>query len=360
MNKLKYVYRDSQVNVKYSMKLNEHLNEVSLSNFSIAGINLFGFMKIVSTRHHTIEYEGLKSIPLHDWLKTPHSAHDFFFVVYQVVMACSSLQESHLSTREVLYHTEAVFYNTSTKGLQLLFCPIKERKDDNDPLQFIQDLAASYKCDTEEGQNSISRFYFWLQGQRGFVPEDIERTIDSIDPEIGNVLKHGAVTAGPAPKPAAEERGWAVQSSHREPSMPQPAASSRPQARVEPDAGATVVLADQEEPQESGATSLLWDNQEAVHYPSMERKSTGEKRDVDKKVFVIGKGRNADWMITDNPAVSHSHASIVTRGNSWYVEDLESTNHTYLNGRKLSPHQEFELNEGDEVKLGNEVFLFHV
>jgi len=48
--------------------------------------------------------------------------------------------------------------------------------------------------------------------------------------------------------------------------------------------------------------------------------------------------------------ISQFHARIFPRDGAWYVEDLGSTNGTYLNQRKLSGPSE--LHAGDRLRLG--------
>ena len=47
---------------------------------------------------------------------------------------------------------------------------------------------------------------------------------------------------------------------------------------------------------------------------------------------------------------SSEHAALTYRGRSWYVEDLGSTNGTYLNGRPIS--EVAPLGFGDELGIG--------
>lgn len=55
----------------------------------------------------------------------------------------------------------------------------------------------------------------------------------------------------------------------------------------------------------------------------------------------------------DDTYVSQFHARIFSRDGAWFVEDLGSTNGTYLNSRRLtSPSQ---LRAGDRLKLGKAV-----
>ena len=65
----------------------------------------------------------------------------------------------------------------------------------------------------------------------------------------------------------------------------------------------------------------------------------------------------ADVRIEDRFA-SAIHARIYSRGASYYVEDMSSTNGTFLNGGRL--HGEAELSDLDEIKIGDTEFRFEL
>ena len=53
----------------------------------------------------------------------------------------------------------------------------------------------------------------------------------------------------------------------------------------------------------------------------------------------------ADYLLSDNPAVSRMHAIIHNVDNTYYICDNYSTNATYLNGQKLEPGQKLFADE---------------
>jgi hypothetical protein len=57
--------------------------------------------------------------------------------------------------------------------------------------------------------------------------------------------------------------------------------------------------------------------------------------------------------------VSRQHVAIIKDGNLLQIEDLGSTNGTYLNGVRLVPHQPRMLRDGDELCLGHLVMRIH-
>lgn len=108
-------------------------------------------------------------------------------------------------------------------------------------------------------------------------------------------------------------------------------------------------------------TTLLTENQvsASAEYPELFRVLTGETISINKPVFRIGKERSyVDYFVTNNSAVSRSHADIITRGTGFFVVDLNSKNKTYINNKVLSAQTETPIHDGDLLRLGNEEFIF--
>jgi len=55
-------------------------------------------------------------------------------------------------------------------------------------------------------------------------------------------------------------------------------------------------------------------------------------------------------IVIDDPFASTEHAILTFRGRDWYVEDLESTNGTYVNGNRVDGVAP--LGFGDELQVG--------
>lgn len=71
----------------------------------------------------------------------------------------------------------------------------------------------------------------------------------------------------------------------------------------------------------------------------------------------IGRGADADVRIEDRFA-STIHCRVLSRGNSYYVEDMNSTNGTYLNGNQVTG--DAELHDLDELSIGDTTFRFEL
>ncbi len=89
-------------------------------------------------------------------------------------------------------------------------------------------------------------------------------------------------------------------------------------------------------------------------------RATGHDRgmiyDLDGEV-VLGRGDRAEIRLED-PFASSRHARIYEQGNIMVVEDLGSTNGTYLNEELLETARP--LHPGDRLRIGDSEFVFEV
>ena len=66
-------------------------------------------------------------------------------------------------------------------------------------------------------------------------------------------------------------------------------------------------------------------------------------------ITTLGRDVN-NAIVVDDEFVSAEHAVLTFRGRTWYVEDLESTNGTFVNGSPVESVAQ--LGYGDEIQLG--------
>jgi hypothetical protein len=94
--------------------------------------------------------------------------------------------------------------------------------------------------------------------------------------------------------------------------------------------------------------------------PYLVRRRTGEKILINRNIFKIGKEESyVDYCIKDNATVSRNHADIVRKSDGFYVKDMGSLNHTFVNGVKLQQNEPKKLESGYLIQLADEVFEWH-
>lgn len=78
---------------------------------------------------------------------------------------------------------------------------------------------------------------------------------------------------------------------------------------------------------------------------------------ITKESFVIGKNAAVvDGVISFNKMISRVHCKILKNDGRYYIEDLQSSNGTYINRARLQPNQTYPIKDGDIIRLANSDF----
>ena len=95
--------------------------------------------------------------------------------------------------------------------------------------------------------------------------------------------------------------------------------------------------------------------------PYFIRMRTGERIDIDKAEFKIGrKSSDVDYAVTGNTDISRVHCLIVKDRGVCFISDNNSTNGTFINGQRLNEGEKKFLTNDAVVILGNEEFVYHI
>lgn len=85
----------------------------------------------------------------------------------------------------------------------------------------------------------------------------------------------------------------------------------------------------------------------------------GRRFPLDQGCTLLGRQYDAHVCLTGK-AVSRQHAQILRRDGGFLVEDLDSSNGTFLNGMRLTPHSPVAISERDTLQIGPYVFALHL
>ena len=88
------------------------------------------------------------------------------------------------------------------------------------------------------------------------------------------------------------------------------------------------------------------------HVLVVEGGNAGERADLDQAPLLIGRGNDAAIRLDDD-YVSTRHARIATSGDQWFVEDLGSTNGTYVGSARIT--QPTTITLGTQVRIGKTI-----
>ncbi|HZJ07371.1 MAG TPA: FHA domain-containing protein [Nocardioidaceae bacterium] len=86
-----------------------------------------------------------------------------------------------------------------------------------------------------------------------------------------------------------------------------------------------------------------------THVAILDGANAGEKVPLDEAPLLIGRGSDAAIRLDDD-YVSTRHARIASSNDQWFVEDLGSTNGTYIGSQRLTQPTTLQL--GSQVRIG--------
>lgn len=325
MSKLKVSIKKSTVTAMMKAGRKERINETELSQ--LARIKPCGIMHVTKTKKDSVIYTCPANINLTDRLKKAISKYDFFFMIEQIVIMVEDVYNNGLNVNSVRFNMDDVYINEMTKEMYFIYFPIVGGQESADIVGFIENIIYTMTPVINEDTNYISRFMYYVRSFHGFNGNAIEKYISREERAVVNVLKNKAVTMQQI--------------------MQQVMQGSMDGTTVLSDDGISVQQIQQMQPVN-------------YHFASLTRQVTGEKIELGKPSFVLGKNpEKSDYAVAGNTNISRVHAVITTRNGRYYVMDQNSTNGTFINGRIIKAGQETEILPGDCLMLANEEFIFN-
>lgn len=330
MSKLKVSIKKSTVTAMMKAGRKERINETELSQ--LARIKPCGIMHVTKTKKDSVIYTCPANINLTDRLKKAIIKYDFFFMIEQIVIMVEDVYNNGLNVNSVRFNMDDVYINEMTKEMYFIYFPIVGGQESADIVGFIENIIYTMTPVINEDTNYISRFMYYVRSFHGFNGNAIEKYISREERAVVNVLKNKAVT---------------MQQTMQQQIMQQVMQGSMDGTTVLSDDGISVQQIQQMQPVN-------------YHFASLTRQVTGEKIELGKPSFVLGKNpEKSDYAVAGNTNISRVHAVITTRNGRYYVMDQNSTNGTFINGRIIKAGQETEILPGDCLMLANEEFIFN-
>lgn len=330
MSKLKVSIKKSTVTAMMKAGRKERINETELSQ--LARIKPCGIMHVTKTKKDSVIYTCPANINLTDRLKKAISKYDFFFMIEQIVIMVEDVYNNGLNVNSVRFNMDDVYINEMTKEMYFIYFPIEGGQESADIVGFIENIIYTMTPVINEDTNYISRFMYYVRSFHGFNGNAIEKYISREERAVVNVLKNKAVT---------------MQQTMQQQIMQQVMQGSMDGTTVLSDDSISIQQMQQMQPVN-------------YHFASLTRQVTGEKIELGKPSFVLGKNpEKSDYAVAGNTNISRIHAVITTRNGRYYVMDQNSTNGTFINGRIIKAGQETEILPGDCLMLANEEFIFN-
>ena len=374
MASFKVEKRDYQLIVTVRLHLNEKLNEYGLNDFSEKFV--LGLLKAKKINKKKIQYTGHIGISLYNRLQNPMSKEEFFFIMEQFVDLFQEMEKAQLDVRKIVSDLRNVYINGQTTQIQFIYLPLQTIQNTN-LLEIMYSIIYKVKPLSGEDDGYILRFISFLQKLKYFDSEKIEKYIvkekkedrrNLLNKETKNYFNNDRTNLWNNESTIDyvnndDETGLLNNKStmnYVNNDDETGVLDNESLMNYFNNEDSTGLLNDDEPTDylDEDSTGLLNNNYQS--FSTLYRTSTAETISVNKLVFRLGRQKNScDYYIKNN-VVSQSHANIITRGRQKFIVDLNSTNRTFVNGEQIPSGQEVELYENDNIKLGNEEFIFHM
>lgn len=385
------------VKVKFSSQLSVNEKELGLCSQQI----IRGLLKPNLIKKNVIEYSGPAGITVEEKLKKPISKYDFYYILEQISITAKKMQKAKLPWNRVVWDIKNAYINEVTKELKLIYFPVNSMSLPNSSVMaFVERIVYTSRPVIENDVDYISKFACFLRTMEGYDPDKIESYIFKEDRMVVENLRRYSPSSS-----FLTDKREEYYKHYSEKEAQSGLDSEDATGLLDDENDATGILYDDEatgllnyeDDEATGilnneddevtgllndegdeTTGLLYDEEVTgllngentetfsstignAHFPSLLSITTKQKISVNKPVFRIGKERKyVDYFVMNNSAVSRSHADIITRGNRYFVMDLNSKNKTYLNDQVLPIKCEIEIFDGDRLRLANEEFIFNV
>lgn len=302
-----------------------------------------------------LTYDLTNYIPLEQYIHTIVNKKKFVEIMLQILEIFQQLTEQFYSTQNLVMELDKVVVSPATNKIYFPFIPILYYDYGITVKDFLVQLIYSTTFDNTEDISYVEKSLSILQKNMNFSRVELEEFFKS-QIEDGNTARKKTTTNG-------------IQEIYN----PFEQLKQQKQKKEEPEENEkSNTFTDAEEKIEeqvfsrssrmteslsdigSGGTVLLGTTEASY----LKQVRTGEKFYLKNNETSIGK-RQCTIQITDNPAVSREHAKLLRVHDEIYLVDLQATNGTKVNGRRIQPGEQVRLGDEDQLEFANEKFIFY-
>lgn len=344
MLRLKIDTNTTYIRIKYKISYGEKISERELEH--MIKHNIRGLCRAEFDGKKTIQYTAPFAVSLEKYLKNRILEEaEFWRIVLQIAEIVERVEKNGLYQDNLLLDCSAIFVNEATKELYFIYRPLISSHVSSNAAALIGDITHMEikKCAGVQ-RNYLMQFQFFLNQDGGYRLEQMKNYCIQASSEL---FKTAAL-----PEDEKTEIMTSVMSGH----ISDTGQSLNKDATVYLGENDTVVLGEPEE-----GTAVLASQKNLVLIRSSNGVRTGvSQTGAQPEIFHLGKDPGNDYCITGNQAVSREHAVILVREQEYYLSDKNSTNGTFVNGRRLEKNEEVPLQDKDEILLANEVFMVEI
>lgn len=317
-----------------------------------------------------LQFEVVNCIELKQYLKQKLSFVKFLDLALSIVHVVAECEGHAIRNSNLELSSDLIFFDVQKKEVRMVYWPLISLTEYINVEKFFRQLGEHYPCEPGSSENRGKEEYLQLFSDRvsfhlfrfkkslevirrryqAEYKEEAEKTV-----EYPNYSNDSVETDPPlrlyeekAPT-AVAEHGNTEPYSHETYEMPERGTGNL-------DKTLSVLWNDSTKPMvgDPDKTALM-------RNPSLHRKSTDTKIELDKFPFAVGRDPEMyGYVVEGNPYVGRRHVIFDQRGGEYYMKDNNSTNGVRINGIRVPSGAEERIMSGYEIELGNEKFVFNL
>ena len=295
-----------------------------------------------------MKYDISGKVPLQRVLQGTVSAKQILSIFRGITEAILTAEDYMIQASSLVFNPAGIYTRFDGTGAYMVCLPVVfAKKAPAEISAFFLNLLSRAHFADEEGNAAANRLAAYLNTVPVFSAPDFLQVIAMLENQGEPEVQAAPVYQEPEPQPVYPEPSVSPQPVYTEPAVnPQPV-YEQPVYEPQP--------AYQEAPQYQPEMAPVYASP-APQQAYFHRLRTRELAPI-HNVLRIGKERSsADFFIGNNAAISRRHAVIEQRGTSYYITDLNSTNHTFINGQPIPVNMPVEIRPGMTIQLADEQF----
>ncbi len=358
-------------------KKGQQLNsrEVTLINSGeVDGLLVFDVKTTNNGVMLTYNTDGL--ICLSDFLRINEMTKKLFVVILRnIVITLKTIKEKHFSDRLIVWDIHGTYIHPSTWRTFLTYIPLQPYETEGGLKNLLQDIVSACNFVAGEDLDYVGELIRELNSGISYTAPMLEVYCDKISQQLLQENAQAQVCdrcPHCSAKLTAQDLlcpfcGAKIKSQGVNPPPKAAYASSAPLNPIDASpqvdsaksscvsAAALTVNED-----EYGIVTVFRKSAPSAQTFLLKERQSEKTITISKFPFRIGKMQGvADFRICNN-AISRKHADIIKENDVCFIVDLDSTNGTYLNDKKLQPGVKEALSDGCILRFADTEFTFHI
>ncbi len=358
MNDFEIINNGKTTYLQYPLKKNQIID--STSSGMLLNNDIFGLAPVSlgdEAGELVIRYEIGQLVSLAEMIENGLSEGAMISIMRKMTKVIIHAEDYLLELTGYCYDKKYVFLDMELRNIRMIFIPVEKYSSEINFREFCRKLIEEYFEKYGRNQGYLKEVDRFLAQGKGTLTELLQ-LLESEEMDIKLGKKKGIELTSDEriqnDKPEIEPGNVSEEKKVR--------TLERKKVVLENSKKAAKAIEDTAYRTEPAYVLHKQTNDEIRRKAGIVRESTQEEIIVEGINFIIGQSSElCQYSVTGNAAVSNRHARITKKKDGTYwIEDLFSTNGTFVDGMRIYQGHPTELRNGSRIFLADEQFTFHI